>query len=83
MKSWHRHIKRALWIAALCASLFVFYVLSVGPAAWISKKFDLQGRPAGDAIRAFYRPLKIYADNNRDGIEVELLTRYVDFWEGD
>ena len=82
MKASHRKLKRALLIVALCACLPVFYVLSVGPAAWVFKTFNLDDRPFGEAIRAFYSPLKIYADNHGDRFEVELLTRYLDFWQG-
>ena len=77
-KSWHRHWKRALWIVALCACLPVFYVLSLGPAVFIFTRFKLEDRPMGNAMRAFYSPLKNYADNNPDRPEVKLLERYVD-----
>ena len=78
MKAWHRHWKRALLIVAVCGCLPVFYVLSLGPAVFIFTRFNLEGRPIGDAIQAFYSPLKNYSDKNRDRPEVKLLERYVD-----
>ena len=67
-------------IGALCACLPVFYVLSVGPAILIFKKFNLDDGPIGDAIHAFYSPLRNYANKNPDRPEVKLLQRYANFW---
>jgi hypothetical protein len=81
MKPWHRHLKRILWIAALCLCLPVFYVLGIGPAQFICTRFHLADRTIV-AMRAFYSPLKKYADNHGDRFEVELLVSYIDFWQG-
>jgi hypothetical protein len=82
MKPWHRHLKRALWIAALCASVPVFYILSIGPAALIFDKFNLQGGLVGNALFMFYSPVESYMQNNRERFEVKLLEKYVKLWTG-
>ena len=55
----------------------------VGPAAFFYKKLDLEDTPVGAVIESLYNPLESYVAGHRERFEVKLLTRYVDFWEGD
>jgi hypothetical protein len=84
MKPWHRHFNRGLWIAAICACLPVFYILSLGPAVLIYDKLHLQsGGQLGGVLQTFYSPLVNYIENNRQRVEVKLMEAYIALWRGD
>lgn len=83
MKGNRQFLKRLSVLLAVCLSISVFYVLNVGPAVLIYRKFELTGHWFGSALEACYGPLEDYARSKSDKVFAELLTGYIDFWAGD
>lgn len=74
-------LAKRLWLLTLlCISIPVFYVLSIGPAAFLYDKFDfVKQSSVGKTLSAAYSPLLDYLKDS-DTLQAKLLHRYIELW---